>query len=115
MSAARKLVPPEAPTNGPLLRLYREYLKETREPAAAAIFAIESYRASERSKAPAPEPSVDPELLTVRQAARKYNLGERTVYRMVEDGLPVTRVGRAVRIKPRDLARWLEDQGTVLR
>jgi excisionase family DNA binding protein len=56
-----------------------------------------------------------PEFLTVKQAAKKFNLGERTVYRMVEDGLPVTCAGRAVRIKPRDLAKWLADSETILR
>jgi excisionase family DNA binding protein len=114
MSAARKLAPPNA--DAPLLRLYREYLEETGEPVAAAIFAIDSYHRRETGDAARVSESITgPELLTVRQAARKYNLGERTVYRMVEEGLPVTRVGRAVRIKPRDLERWLEDQGTALR
>ena len=57
----------------------------------------------------------EPELLTVRQAAKRFNIGERTVYRLIENGLPVSRVGRAVRIKPSDLAKRLQDQGTKLR
>ncbi len=61
-----------------------------------------------------PQP-INTDYLTVKQAAEKYNIGERTIYRMVEDGLPVARVGKAIRIKPRELAKWLEDSETILR
>jgi excisionase family DNA binding protein len=38
-------------------------------------------------------------LLTVRQVAENWQVSERTVRRMTEDGrLPVIRIGRAVRI-----------------
>jgi excisionase family DNA binding protein len=112
MSACRKLsFPVEAPS-GPLVKLYQGYLEQTGSEVAAAIFAIDAYRQEKPSIPASPE---EAEFLTVKQAARKYNLGERTVYRMIEDGLPVTRVGRALRIKPRDLARRLEYLGTRLR
>ena len=47
--------------------------------------------------------------LTVKQAAAKYQLGLRTVYRLIENGMPVTRVGRAIRINPVDLELWLSE------
>jgi len=54
---------------------------------------------------------IDPELLTVREAAQQYNLGQRTLYRLVERGeLPHHRIGTAIRIKPTDLLSYLEDQ-----
>jgi excisionase family DNA binding protein len=55
------------------------------------------------------------DLLTVAEAASKFKLGERTIYRMVEQGLPVSRAGRAVRIKLQDLQRFLADSETRLR
>ena len=50
-------------------------------------------------------------LLTVAQAAEQFNLSERTVYRLVEDGLPHAKARGAIRIKPSDLANYLEQQG----
>ncbi|WP_146402576.1 helix-turn-helix domain-containing protein [Pseudobythopirellula maris] len=51
------------------------------------------------------------ELLTVRQAAVRFNLGERTIYRLVEqNALPHCRLGTAIRIKPADLESCLEAQ-----
>ncbi len=91
-----------------------EHAIDLRLPAAAAaarrgpvrVRLLEVLNALPESKA---------DLLTVPQAAAKFNLGERTIYRMVEQGLQVTRVGRAVRIKPLDLQRYLADQETLLR
>ena len=61
------------------------------------------------------EEEIEPELLTVKEAAERFNIGERTVYRLIENGHPFSRVGRAVRIKLSDLAKRLQDQGTKLR
>jgi excisionase family DNA binding protein len=48
------------------------------------------------------------ELLTVRQAAESYGIGERTLYRLVERGEVMhTRVGKSIRFRPADLARYL--------
>jgi excisionase family DNA binding protein len=56
------------------------------------------------------QPAPEPELVTVKQAAKMFALGERTVYRLVQDGLiPSSKVGRAVRLKPADLRRYLEE------
>jgi excisionase family DNA binding protein len=45
------------------------------------------------------KPLVAEGLLTVRQVAENWQVSERTVRRMTEDGrLPVVRLGRAVRI-----------------
>jgi excisionase family DNA binding protein len=52
---------------------------------------------------------VDPVLLTVKQAAARYNMGERTLYRLLEQGdLPNRGHGTSKRIKPADLERYLE-------
>ena len=60
-----------------------------------------------------PEPeSTASVLLTVKQAAARYNIGERTLYRLLEYGdLRNCGHGRSKRIKPADLERYLEDQG----
>jgi excisionase family DNA binding protein len=48
-------------------------------------------------------------MLTVKQAAKMYNIGQRTVYRLVEKGLPHTKIGSAIRINPVDLELWLSE------
>jgi excisionase family DNA binding protein len=56
-----------------------------------------------------PEPSVEPMLLTTRQAARSLNLSERTLYAITKRGdLPVVRIGKAVRYDPADIRVWIE-------
>lgn len=59
------------------------------------------------------QPKPSREFLTIKQVAEKLQLSERSVARMVERGLVVSKVGKAVRIRPEDLARYLEDQETV--
>lgn len=51
------------------------------------------------------------ESLTVAETAQRFNLSERTIYRLVEDGLPHLKARGAIRIKPSDLANYLEQQG----
>lgn len=52
---------------------------------------------------------VEPVLLTVKQAAARYNMGERTLYRLLEQGeLPNRGHGVSKRIKPAELERYLE-------
>jgi excisionase family DNA binding protein len=48
-------------------------------------------------------------MLTVKQAAKMYNIGQRTVYRLVEKGLPHTKIGKTIRINPADLELWLSE------
>lgn len=51
------------------------------------------------------------DLLTVNQAAARFNIGRRTIYRLVERGeLNSHRVGSAIRIRPSDLEAYLEGQ-----
>ncbi|WP_428308246.1 helix-turn-helix domain-containing protein [Lacipirellula sp.] len=88
----RTLVPPQT-------------LREARGALADALAALE--RCS--------DDGTEPELLTVKQAAKRFNIGERTIYRIIKNGLPVSRAGKAVRIKPADLAKALEYEGTRLR
>jgi excisionase family DNA binding protein len=99
-----------------LAALYEEWLAKTGEVTAAAMLVLAQVQAS-LGATPDCRPEEQPvgDYLTVRQAAKRYNLGERTIYRMVEDGLPVVRAGKAIRIKPRDLEKRLADSETVLR
>ncbi len=54
------------------------------------------------------EPVSDDAPMTVEQAARRLNLGKRTVYRLVETGeLQADRTGRAIRITPQAIAEYL--------
>lgn len=102
-----------------ITNLFNEYhdLTGSAEAAATLVLAeVQSCIPTAPSRQPILEPlPANAEYLTVRQAAKKYNLGERTVYRLVEDGLPVTRAGRAIRIRPRDLEKRLADSETELR
>ena len=57
------------------------------------------------------EQEITPVLLTVKQAAARYNMGERTLYRLLEKGiLSNYGHGESKRIKPTDLERYLEYQ-----
>ena len=91
--------------------LFNQYRELTGDANAAATLVLAQIQSGQREL---PQP-INGDYLTVKQAAEKYNIGERTIYRMVEDGLTVARVGKAIRIKPRDLAKWLEDSETLLR
>jgi excisionase family DNA binding protein len=92
---------------------YDYWFVKTNDPGAAATLVLaEVNSAAQPIDLPA---KTQPEYLTVKQAAKSYNLGERTIYRMVEDGLSVVRAGRAIRIKPRDLEKRLADSETILR
>ena len=84
-------------------------LVETPQQCAAVLSGC--LAALNRTDSRQPALPIDPELLTVREAAQQYNLGERTLYRLVERSeLPHHRIGTAIRIKPTDLLRYLEDQ-----
>lgn len=50
------------------------------------------------------------ELLTVQQAAAKFNVSTRTIYRLTKaEQLPSVRIGTSIRIKPGDLEKCLQD------
>jgi excisionase family DNA binding protein len=94
-----------------ILELYNSTLAQIGEPLAAAAITLAQVIENEREQTAEPTP----DFLTVKQAAKKFNLGQRTIYRMIENGLPVIRAGRAVRLKPRDLTKWMADSGIQLR
>jgi excisionase family DNA binding protein len=53
----------------------------------------------------------EPLLLTLNQASTLLNLGRTTLYRLInQEGLPVMRFGRSVRIHPVHLREWLEQR-----
>ena len=48
-------------------------------------------------------------LWTIAQVAKALNLGGTKVYELIwKEGLPVQKFGRATRISPAELQRWLE-------
>ena len=54
---------------------------------------------------------VDDQPLTVSQAAERFNVSKRTLYRLVESGdLPCQRIRNAIRINQLDLQRFLDHQ-----
>ena len=55
-------------------------------------------------------------LLTVRDAAARLQVSERTLWRLIARGeLAIHRVGRSVRIAPSDLGALLEGSRSVIR
>jgi excisionase family DNA binding protein len=94
--------------------IYERYLALTGDPLTASNLTL----AEATLVAKSGERSTSPALLTIKQATEQFALSERTLYRMIEDGLPVTRVGRSgrgTRIKPSDLAKALAKPGKILR
>jgi len=52
-----------------------------------------------------------PHLWTVAQVSKALNLGRTKVYELIwKEHLPVQRFGRAVRISPAELLRWLAER-----
>jgi excisionase family DNA binding protein len=53
----------------------------------------------------------EPLLLTLNQASTLLNLGRTTLYQLInQEGLPVMRFGRSVRINPIRLREWLDQR-----
>jgi len=116
MSACLKLhTPASVPgASAPLLALYRGYLAETGSEVAAAIFALDAHHRTSGLAATPRNTNLpaEPGYLTVKQAAERLQVSERTIARMIDRGLPVTRAGKTVRIKPADLEQHLEELDT---
>ncbi len=54
------------------------------------------------------EVTVEPMLLTPRQAARALNISERTLWQRTKDGvIPSVKLGHLVRYCPDDLRNWI--------
>lgn len=55
--------------------------------------------------------TVQPLLLTVSQVAKRLSLGRTKVYALIAtERLPIVRFGRAKRISPGSLKRWLDSR-----
>ena len=54
-----------------------------------------------------------PGLLTIPQVAQYLGICRAHVYKLINNGLPVIRLGRVVRIHMTSLQRWLEDQEEI--
>ena len=53
-----------------------------------------------------------PQLWTISQVSKALNLGRTKIYDLIwKEGLPVQKFGRAVRISPVELQRWLDERG----
>jgi len=54
---------------------------------------------------------VEPKVLTIPQVAQALGLCRAKVYELIaKEGLPVVRFGRAVRVRPAALERWLAER-----
>ena len=83
-----------------LIDNYRHYLKLVNDPVAAAILAV-----GERLTGSQPENALSP-----KQAAAQLGVSVDLVYDLCQRGqLRSLKVGRAVRIKPRDLEDYRRD------
>ena len=52
-----------------------------------------------------------PQLWTIAQVSQALNLGRTKIYELIwKEHLPVQRFGRAVRISPLELQRWLAER-----
>jgi len=59
------------------------------------------------------QPSQQPLLWTVEQAMQALQVGRSKFYRLVnQEGLPLMKSGRWVRVSPDALKRWIEAQQT---
>lgn len=55
--------------------------------------------------------TVQPLLLNISQVAKSLGLSRTKVYTLIAtEGLPVVRFGRAVRVSPTSLERWLQQR-----
>jgi excisionase family DNA binding protein len=55
--------------------------------------------------------SADPQnaLISVPEAAQAHGIGERFIYRAIREArVPAFRIGAWVRVRPRDVAAWIE-------
>jgi excisionase family DNA binding protein len=53
-----------------------------------------------------------PRLWTISQVCQALNLGRTKIYELIwKEHLPVQKFGRAVRVSPVELQRWLEERG----
>ena len=59
------------------------------------------------------EAEAPPGLLTIPQVAEYLGVCRAHVYRLINNGLPVIRLGRSVRIQMTSLQRWLQDQEEI--
>ncbi len=60
---------------------------------------------------PKNETAALPFLITIAEVAKCLNLGKTKVYELIwKENLPVQKFGRAVRVSPIELQRWLEER-----
>jgi excisionase family DNA binding protein len=100
---------------------YREYLDRGCDPAAAASLtladALQTTLDSRRIPAaePPPAPSAD-DSLSVLDVAKRLGIHRSLAYELCNEGaIDAFRVGRAIRVRPADLAAYIERHRTSVR
>ena len=56
------------------------------------------------------EPSLETALMSIPQVATHLGICRAHVYKLINKGLPVIRLGRRVLVSPASLQQWLTDQ-----
>jgi excisionase family DNA binding protein len=71
---------------------------------------MKSTRASEQQRAGHQTKEIHAQtvLLTIRQVAETLGIGQTKAYALLREGLPVIRVGRALRVSCATLQEWIE-------
>ncbi|HEY4032738.1 MAG TPA: helix-turn-helix domain-containing protein [Ktedonobacteraceae bacterium] len=60
------------------------------------------------------EAASPPGLLTIPQVAEYIGVGRAHIYKLIKNnGLPVIRLGRSIRVDMTSLRRWLQDQEEI--
>lgn len=60
------------------------------------------------------QPPVKPLLLTIDQVSQVMHLGRSKIYELINnEGLPVQRFGKAVRVPYESLQKWLQERGAT--
>jgi excisionase family DNA binding protein len=52
-------------------------------------------------------------LLTIPDVVKLLQVSRRTVYNLIDQGLPTMKFGKSVRVHPADFRRWLARSGRV--
>lgn len=89
--------------------IYRDFLAHTGEPLPAALLTIGVLIQGQTAGPPPPSPGG---FLTIKEAAREFNLSERALYRLTDIH---RRNGRSIRIRRADLERVLAEPEFTLR
>jgi excisionase family DNA binding protein len=93
--------------NDTIAGLYHDYLRLTDGSHDAAANLVLAHAMLGKQ----PEPPCPDAPLTVADVARKLRISGRVAYELLQGGqIPSFRVGRSIRVKPEDLAAYIDSQ-----